>query len=450
MRAAFAALLFVLVPGVALGADATRAAPDTHFVAIALHDVVDSSKDLESDAITTDALVGFLEWIVATGIHPVTLDDVRAAGRGERALPERAVLLMFDDGYRSLYTRVFPLLFAYRVPALVALTGEWMDAPMDGTVRYGDADVPRRRFISWDEAREMAASGLVEFASHSYALHRNVRADPHGTQRPAAVARIHDATSGYETPARYRERLSADLARARESMRAQLGKAPRALAWPYGRDRADSVEIARAAGFEIAFTLDAGLADASTPMRLARYLPRGNPSLGTLVGTLRSTAAPPRAPSMVCVDPAALVGDDFEASLGRAIERLRELGATAVAIDPFARDAAGVAVAAWFPTTLLPVRADVLSRIAWQMHTRAGVDVYLQMSRWPSSLQDDARLAAIVSDIADAAQIDGVLAGGDNAPRLFHAVAHEYPAARLALDAGHGPRDASPGEGCRP
>ena len=449
MRAAILALLFVLVSSVAARADETRAAPDTHFVAIAFHDVVDSAKDLDSDALTTDAWVGFLEWIVAMGVHPVTLDDVRAAGRGERALPERPVLLMFDDGYRSLYTRVFPLLLAYRVPAVAALTGEWMDAPMDGTVRYGDADVPRRRFISWDEAREMAASGLVEFASHSYTLHRNVRADPHGTQRPAAVARMHDATSGYETPAHYRERLSADLARARESMRARLGKAPRALVWPYGRDRADSLAMARAAGFEFAFTLDSGLADAATPMRLARYLPRGNPSLGTLVGALRSTAAPPRAPSMVCVDPATLTGGDFEARLGRAIERLRELGATAVAIDPFARDADGAAVAAWFPTTLLPVRADVLSRIAWQMHTRAGVEMYVRMSRWPQALLDDASLATIVSDIADAAQVDGVLAGGDSASRLFHAVAQEYPAARLVLDAG-APRGASRGERCGP
>jgi peptidoglycan/xylan/chitin deacetylase (PgdA/CDA1 family) len=76
-------------------------------------------------------------------------------------------LLSFDDGYRNHYERVFPLLLAYRMHAMFSLVGSWMDAPEAGAVRYGDEDVPRSRFLSWEQAREMAASGLVEFASHS-------------------------------------------------------------------------------------------------------------------------------------------------------------------------------------------------------------------------------------------------------------------------------------------
>ena len=73
--------------------------------------------------------------------------------------------------------RAFPLLRAYHYPAVAALVGSWMEdrpggnpQPGDravGTVQYGDKTVPRSNFISWAEAREMQASGLVEFASHS-------------------------------------------------------------------------------------------------------------------------------------------------------------------------------------------------------------------------------------------------------------------------------------------
>ena len=408
MRAMVVALLLLAAARVA-GAEGTRVAQDTRFIAIAFHEVVDSPRDLAGDAITTDALVGFLEWIVASGLHPVTLDDVDAARRGVRPLPEHAILLTFDDGYRSLYTRVFPLLLAYRIPAVAAIVGEWMDAPMDGSVRYGNERVPRRRFISWAEAREMAQSGLVELASHGYGIHGSVRANPQGSERPAAMGPLYDPATGYETYARYRERIVADLARSRALMREHLGRAPRALAWPYGRYRTAATESARAAGFEFVFNLESELADAMEPLQLARYLPRGNPSLGDLVGALRSLGSAPRVSSVVCVDPAALAGDHLEERLGRSIERMKALGATAVAIDAFERDAEGRAVAAWFPTTLLPVRMDVLSRIAWQLHTRAEVEIYLRVPALSPSTLTPGRLATLAQEVAAATEIDGLM-----------------------------------------
>ena len=111
---------------------------------------------------------------------------------------------------------------------------------------------------------------------------------------------------------------------------------------------------------------------------------------------------------MVCVDPASLAGEELEARLGMTIERVRKLGANAVAIDPFVRDARGELVAAWFPTAHLPLRADVLSRIAWQLQTRAGVRVFVRIPRsfGVAVPQDFERLA---QDLADAVQLDGVL-----------------------------------------
>jgi len=398
------------------------------FAAIALHDVVDTERELDADAITTDRLVGLLEWMKASGVRAVALDDIEAASHGTRTLPDRALLLTFDDGYRSLYTRVFPLILAYRVPIVASLVGEWMDAPMDSTVNYDGSSVPRNKFISWGEAREMAASGLVEFASHGYALHRGIASDPLGTQLPAAIARRFDARTGYETHAGYVERIASDLARSRELMRRELGRAPRALAWPYGRYRADTLQAARAAGFTLGFTLEERPANPSTPMMLARHFPQGNPALGNLAAAIRSGRAP-EPPAFACVDPAHLAGDEFEARLGQAIERVRRLGATAAAIAPFEQDADGVASAAWFATGQMPVRADILARVAWQLHTRAGVQVHLRIPRLPRRLDGPERLARLVDDLAAATWIDGVAFDGPIEPVFSGAVVREYPAA---------------------
>jgi Polysaccharide deacetylase len=147
-----ALLLLLAAPGAARAADG-------HFVSVAFHDVVDRQEELGSDAITSDQLLRFFDWLKGNGWTPISFDDIEAARRGKRTLPEKAILLTFDDGYQSVYTRVFPLLLAYRYPAVVALTGAWMAGEPGSKVKYGDADVPRERFLSWPEVREMVSSG---------------------------------------------------------------------------------------------------------------------------------------------------------------------------------------------------------------------------------------------------------------------------------------------------
>src|SRR6478736_2829484 len=166
LRRALLFLLLVLPFAPARAAD--------RFAIVAFHDVVDFKGDLDEDAVTVDRLIAFFEWLRANRWTTISLDDVDAARRGKKTLPERSILITFDDGYRSLHTRVFPLLLAYRVPAVVALVGSWLEAPAGSKVSYGKEQVPREHFLSWEEAREMARSGLVEFASHSYNLHRGV------------------------------------------------------------------------------------------------------------------------------------------------------------------------------------------------------------------------------------------------------------------------------------
>ena len=148
---------------------------DERFVSVAFHDVVDFAGDLDDDAVTVDRLIGFFEWLRANRWTAITLDDVEAARLGKKPLPARAILITFDDGYRSLYTRVFPLLLAYRIPARLPRS------PACGWMRRwtrrcatATATCRARTFLSWEEAREMARSGFVEFASHSYNLHRGV------------------------------------------------------------------------------------------------------------------------------------------------------------------------------------------------------------------------------------------------------------------------------------
>jgi peptidoglycan/xylan/chitin deacetylase (PgdA/CDA1 family) len=102
----------------------------------------------------------------------------------------------------------------------------------------------------------MEASGLIEFASHSYDLHRGVRANPQGNFSSAAKTWQYDpVTRTYEDDAQYLARIRADLIHSRTLMETNLGHPPRTLAWPYGRYTGPALQVAKELGFTIALTL---------------------------------------------------------------------------------------------------------------------------------------------------------------------------------------------------
>ena len=98
--------------------------PQDSFVVLCYHEIRDDARQ-RPDAYTLESaqLALQFEWLRSQGYHVVRLDDVIAARAGTRPLPPRAVLITFDDGLESVYTRAFPLLQAFGYPAIVALVG---------------------------------------------------------------------------------------------------------------------------------------------------------------------------------------------------------------------------------------------------------------------------------------------------------------------------------------
>jgi peptidoglycan/xylan/chitin deacetylase (PgdA/CDA1 family) len=410
--------------------------PGQRFVSIAFHNIVDDRDELDTDAVTAKTLIQFLDWLKGSGWTAVSLDDLAAAARGDRRLPDKTILLTFDDGFRSLYTRAFPLLKAYRYPAVAALVGSWMEDRPDGMVQYGDKMVSRSKFVSWDEAREMQASGLVEFASHSYDLHHGIQANPQGNQIPSAVTRRYDpATRTYEDDAQYSARIRADLMHSRAVMAAKLGHPPRAMVWPYGRYTGLGLAVTKEIGFRFSVTLEAEPAYTSDLFAIHRYFPSQNASLGDIVGNLRFEPASPLTRRIACLTLDALAaagsapvqdqalgphdtltaardGPVQDQALGHVIEGIRSLGADTVVIDANAAlpSADAPIGAVFFPTKLRPLRADILSRLVWQIRSRGGASVYLHLPLAAAAAAlGDSDTPALFADMARYTQADGMM-----------------------------------------
>ncbi len=350
------------------------------FLAIAYHDVVDHRSELTFDAVTLDHLIDHLEWLKSSGYHPISIDDLEAAQAGVRVLPDRAVLLCWDDGYTSFYTRVLPLLKAYHFPAVLALVGSWMQPGPNEMVQYGDRRVARKKFMTWQQVREAAASGLVEIASHSYNLHTTVLADAAGDKLPAAVAhQFYPESETYETDEQFRRRIREDLRANSNLIRQHLGFRPRVLVWPFGRYNEAAREIAVKTGLPITLTLDPVPGDIHHLEAIGRVYPTLNPDLMTFRSYLDLHIRPPvthffRIDGKNLLEPA----KGGERNFGIFLDRVKDLNPNMVIIDPMVKVAGGYR--ALFMNHRFPVAQDRLMRYCWHTDKRAGTEVFLWLS----------------------------------------------------------------------
>ncbi len=365
------------------------------FRTISLHDIRENVRqsfltDPEATAIDQTTLASLFSWMHTAGYQPVSLQQIIDARNGGAPLPPRAVLLTFDDGYASLYTKAFPLLKRFNYPAVAALVTSWMETPAGQPIPgyANNRKVLRENFLTWEQAREMADSGLVEFASHSHAMHQGIQGNPQGNLQPAAATRQYDPASGqYETVQAYTRRIETDMRRSRELIERKTGTRVRAMVWPYGAYTDISLEAAERAGMPITVTLEDG---PNTPSQVSlRTIRRGLATYDMTMPDYRLFRAPVGDGTIYPLNRAMHIDLDYvydpdpvqqERNLSVLLERVLAVGPRSVFLQAFADpDGDGAADAMYFPNRHLPMRADLFNRVAWQLRTRTGVQVYAWM-----------------------------------------------------------------------
>lgn len=357
--------------------------PKNHVLALVYHDVQDANPDNTFLSVRTLNMLDQLAWLRENGYQAVSIDQILEARQGGADLPTKAVLLSFDDGFSSFRERVLPVLRAYQWPAVLAPVGAWMDTPADQAVDFGGLAVPRERFATRADIREIADSGLVEIAAHTDNLHFGTLANVQGNMLPAAANRQYDSATGqYETVEAYKARLNTDVQRISQKLREVTGRSPRVWVWPYGAASGMALEVIDKNGYQMAMTLEGGLATVQNLRDTGRYLIGEDPStqsFAAAVSGMQNTAAK----RIAHVDLDYVYDPDpvqMEANLGLLIQRIADLRINTVFLQAYADPTGdGTVKELYFPNRHLPMRADLFNRAAWQLRTRAGVDVFAWM-----------------------------------------------------------------------
>lgn len=379
----------------------------------------------------------------------ISLAEVIAHREHPEALPPRAIVMTFDDGYKSFRKIALPILREEHVPATLAV--------ITGFVDHAPGDVAT--LMNWEDLQQVAADPLVTLASHAHALHRYETSNPYRDTAPSIATRRYIlAEARYENREEYRARVRADLDTARMVFNARLHHDPNVLVWPYGAQNEMARGIAAAAGF--ATTLSLGGEVGAQDLRLGclprimvnrdYHFDRGD------AAWLNRAAPPVRAASVDLDDVYSRDPRVFDDRVNQLVERVRALGANTVFLSVCSDSGStGEFAVAWCMNHQVRVRADIWSMVAsrlsqarikvwarvptmnlswaWQQHPEwriadpsrgarrtTGSEPSGLAMRWPNRLSPDlpdARRAAIdfVSDLAVYAPLDGIVFDDDAA-----------------------------------
>ncbi len=417
IRAACTGLCLVMLLAF-LPARAEPAGKQPVFVTLCYHNVLPAPGSMAPPAtisVLLEELANHFDWLRDNGYTAVSVEDVLQAAKGAKILPPKAVLLSFDDGYASFYHLVYPLLRAYKYPAMLALETGWLETPANKPVDYGGtAQLPRSYFMTWAQIREMADSGLVELAGHTHNLHRGHRSNPQGVPQPAAATLAYDpARKTYESAEEFYQRVKKDLTRNADIIAKHTGRRPRVLVWPYGWYKGPGVKAALDAGYSLTASL--GLKD-DWPT-FSRYMAYPKMDFNEVMNKLAAgnyRHTPPAALSdglwgkqarngtayspyrdgealrerypvqrVMQVDLDMVYDADPQQqykNISALFDRIKALAPSAVYLQAFADpDGDGVADALYFPNRHLPMKADLFNYVSWQIYSRLGARVYAWM-----------------------------------------------------------------------
>lgn len=166
--------------------------------------------------VTTSDFRDDMKYLANNGYTSITMDELYNYLVHNESLPDKPVLITFDDGYTDNYTNAFPILKEYHMQATLFMIGDAIGTD---------------RFLSAEQLKEMDANGF-HIEAHTYSHKR--------------LTNLDDMT------------LQADLAKSRTVLESLLQRPIRYLAYPQGFDNELVQQRTKDAGYLMAFTVAPG------------------------------------------------------------------------------------------------------------------------------------------------------------------------------------------------
>ena len=186
--------------------------------------------------VSPEALRNDLRALKKRGYTSVTLAEVKAYLKGKGALPEKPVLVTFDDGHYDNLYYALDILKEEGFTAVLHVIGcftEYSSTHEKDHVEYSH--------LTWEEIGTLARSGVFEIGNHTYSMH-------------AYKPRFGIKRKKSESSDDYKNAITEDLTRLEKALIEKSGVIPVSFAYPFGAYDEESEAIVRSLGYDAIFT----------------------------------------------------------------------------------------------------------------------------------------------------------------------------------------------------
>lgn len=169
---------------------------------------------------TTEEFAQQMKWISDQGITPISLDQLYRHLTAGETVPDKSIVLTFDDNYQGFHDQALPILEKYKFPAAMFVHTEFV----------GDKKGKHPK-MDWPTLKQLVQDPLITIGSHT-------------VSHPADITQL--------SPSEQMTELTASKA----TLEKELGKPMPYLAYPDGKNDKVVQANAREAGYKMAFTME--------------------------------------------------------------------------------------------------------------------------------------------------------------------------------------------------
>ncbi len=211
-----------------------------------------------------------LKYLKENGYTTITADALIRYHENGEPLPEKPIMLTFDDGYLSYLEYAVPLLETYNMTAVVSVVGAYTDdytKSKDRCVSYAH--------LTWEDIRTLAFSDHTEIQNHTYDMHK------------IADGRNGCAKKRGEDNAQYQKTFTEDVLKMRNLIYEYTGKQANCFTYPFGYFCSEAEAEIKKMGFLMSLSCSEGLnyINQDTPLyKLRRYNRAHNRPVSQILG----------------------------------------------------------------------------------------------------------------------------------------------------------------------
>ncbi len=215
---------------------------------IMYHHILEQESHLGDYVISPQQFEADLRYLKERGYTTISGRELIDFAEKGTPLPNKPVLITFDDGYESSYQYAYPILKKLDCKAIISIVGNYSDL-YSGDIQK---DISYSH-MNWEQIKELSDSGLIEIGNHTYDMHKN-----EGSRKGCRIKKG-------ESDEEYQAALADDIGRLQDKINTVTGKKPEIFAYPFGFFCKESVPVLKQMGIKLTLGCEEGITIVTGP-----------------------------------------------------------------------------------------------------------------------------------------------------------------------------------------